>query len=140
MIYCQRLIPSLIMFDTYVGIDMIHKYCWYIDNRRYKTVAYSWSFKRIVTHRLDSRQQYTSICVFWHLHRVSLYTRILQSPSYLNSKQENADTISEILLRAAREPEFRNQLIKQPSNVLEQYNISDEAKSMIKNSILDLTQ
>jgi hypothetical protein len=74
------------------------------------------------------------------LHRVSLYTRILQSPSYLNSKQEDADTISEILLRAAREPEFRNQLIKQPSNVLEQYNISDEAKSIIKNSIIDLTQ
>ena len=44
------------------------------------------------------------------------------------------------LLRAAREPEFRNQLIKQPANVLEQYNISDEAKSIIKNSILDLTQ
>jgi hypothetical protein len=36
----------------------------------------------------------------------------------LNSKQEDADTISEILLRAAREPEFRNQLIKQPSNAL----------------------
>ncbi|MGC2668155.1 MAG: hypothetical protein WA220_03105 [Candidatus Nitrosopolaris sp.] len=58
----------------------------------------------------------------------------------MNSKQEDADTISEILLRAAREPEFRNQLIKQPSNVLEQYNISDEAKSIIKNSIIDLTQ
>ncbi|MDP9288102.1 MAG: hypothetical protein M3P08_07885 [Thermoproteota archaeon] len=58
----------------------------------------------------------------------------------MNSKQEDADTISEILLRTAREPEFRNQLIKQPSNVLEQYNISDEAKSIIKNSIIDLTQ
>ena len=74
------------------------------------------------------------------LHRVSLYPRILQLPSYLNSKHEDTDTISEILLRAAREPEFRNQLIKQPSKILEQYNISDEASSIIKNSILDLTQ
>ncbi|MGC1933229.1 MAG: hypothetical protein WA667_30010 [Candidatus Nitrosopolaris sp.] len=64
----------------------------------------------------------------------------MQSPSYLNSKQEDADRINEILLRAAREPEFRNQLINQPSNVLEQYNISDEAKSIIKNSIINLTQ
>ena len=72
------------------------------------------------------------------MHRVSLYLRILQSPSYLNSKQEEADTISEILLRAAREPEFRNQLLKQPSQVLEQFNISDEAKSIIKNTIIDL--
>jgi hypothetical protein len=64
----------------------------------------------------------------------------LQSASYLNSKQEDVDTISEILLRAAREPEFRNQLIKQPSNILEQYNISNEAKAIIKNSITDLTQ
>jgi len=53
----------------------------------------------------------------------------------LNSKQDDADTISEILLRAAREPEFRNQLIKQSSihSSLEQYNISDEAKSIVKN-------
>ena len=80
----------------------------------------------------------TYVGIDWHLHRVSLYPRILQSPSYLNSKQEDADTISEILLRAAREPEFRNQLIKEPSKVLEQYNISNEAKSIIKSSIIDL--
>nr|MDP9288948.1 hypothetical protein [Thermoproteota archaeon] len=98
-------------------------------------------FKRIVTHRLVSRQQ-ENLCFLASASSelVSLYTRILQSPSYLNSKQEDSDTISEILLRAAREPVFRSQLIKQLSNVLEQYNISDEAKSIIKNSIIDLTQ
>jgi hypothetical protein len=58
----------------------------------------------------------------------------------LNSKQEDAETISEILLRAAREPEFRNQLIKEPSQVLEQFNISDEARTIIKTSINDLSQ
>ena len=58
----------------------------------------------------------------------------------MNSKQEDAVIISEILLRAASDPEFRNQLIRQPFNVLAQYNISDEAKSIIENSINDLIQ
>ena len=67
-------------------------------------------------------------------------TRILQSGFCLNSKQEDAAIISEILLRVASDPEFRNQLIRQPSNVLAQYSISDEAKSIIEYSINDLTQ
>jgi hypothetical protein len=50
--------------------------------------------------------------------------------SYLTSKEEDAVIISEILLRAASDPEFRNQLIRQPSSVLAQYNIS-EAESII---------
>jgi hypothetical protein len=65
---------------------------------------------------------------------------ILQSGSYLNSKEEDAVIINEILVRAGSDPEFRNQLIRQPSNVLAHYNISDEAKSIIENSINDLTQ
>ena len=59
---------------------------------------------------------------------------------YLNSKQQDAETISEILLRAAGEPEFRNQLVKEPAKILEQYNISPEAKLIIRRSIVDLTQ
>ena len=58
----------------------------------------------------------------------------------MNSKEEDAVIINEILLRAASDPEFRNRLIRQPSNVLTQYSISDEAKSIIENSINDLTQ
>jgi hypothetical protein len=58
----------------------------------------------------------------------------------LNSKEEDASKISDILIRAASEPEFRNQLLKQPSKVLEQYNISNEAKSIIERSISDLKQ
>jgi hypothetical protein len=58
---------------------------------------------------------------------------------YLNSKQQDAETISEILVRAASESEFRNQLMKEPSKVLEQYSISNGAKSVIKSSIIDLS-
>jgi hypothetical protein len=58
----------------------------------------------------------------------------------LDPRQKDAETISEILLRAASEPEFRNQLVKEPAKVLAQYNISPEAKLIIRNSIVDLTQ
>ena len=56
------------------------------------------------------------------------------------SKQKEAEIISEILLKAASEPEFRNVLVKDPSHVLEQYNVSPEAKLIIRRSIIDLTQ
>jgi hypothetical protein len=59
----------------------------------------------------------------------------------LESRQsKEAEIISEILLRAASEPEFRNELIKNPGIVLELYNVSPEAKLIIRNSIIDLTQ
>jgi hypothetical protein len=58
----------------------------------------------------------------------------------LDSRQKDAEIISEILLRAASEPEFRNSLIRDPSRVLQEYNISEEAKAIIRTSITDLTQ
>jgi hypothetical protein len=59
----------------------------------------------------------------------------------LESRQhKEAEVISEILLKAASEPEFRNELIKDPGIVLEQYNVSPEAKLIIRRSIIDLTQ
>jgi len=58
----------------------------------------------------------------------------------LISRQKEAEIISDILLRAASEPEFRNSLIKNPADVLEKYNISNEAKYIIQKSIVDLTQ
>jgi hypothetical protein len=54
--------------------------------------------------------------------------------------REDAEIISEILLRAASEPEFRNSLIRDPGIVLERYNVSPEAKLIIRRSIVDLTQ
>jgi hypothetical protein len=60
---------------------------------------------------------------------------------HLESRQnKEAEIISEILLKAASEPEFRNELIKDPGSVLEQYNVSPEAKLIIRRSIIDLTQ
>jgi len=57
----------------------------------------------------------------------------------LEPKKE-AEIISEILLKAASEPEFRNSLIRDPANVLEKYNVSPQAKTIIAKSINDLTQ
>jgi len=60
---------------------------------------------------------------------------------HLESRQnKEAEIISEILLKAASEPEFRNELIKDPGFVLKQYDVSPEAKLIIRRSIIDLTQ
>jgi hypothetical protein len=69
--------------------------------------------------------------------------KLLHSRFYLASsrqQQKEAEIISEILLKAASEPEFRNVLIKDPGVVLEQYDVSPEAKLIIRRSIVDLTQ
>jgi hypothetical protein len=58
----------------------------------------------------------------------------------LNSKNIEAEIISEILLKAASEPEFRKRLIKNPEKILECYSISREAKYVIQKSIKDLIQ
>jgi hypothetical protein len=55
-------------------------------------------------------------------------------------QQKEAEIISELLLKAASEPEFRNELIKDPDIILEQYDVSREAKLIIRRSIIDLTQ
>jgi hypothetical protein len=51
-----------------------------------------------------------------------------------------AEVISEILLKAASEPEFRKKLIKNPEKILECYAISREAKYIVQKSIKDLIQ
>jgi hypothetical protein len=67
---------------------------------------------------------------------------ILQSllRNYLSSINLEAEVISEILLKAASEPEFRKRLIKSPKKILDCYSISNEAKQVIQKSIADLTQ
>jgi hypothetical protein len=70
-----------------------------------------------------------------------LYTSFRIFADTLEFRQhKEAEIISEILLKAASEPEFRNELIKDPAVVLENYNISPEAKLIITRSIIDLTQ
>ena len=57
-----------------------------------------------------------------------------------SQQQREAEIISEILLKAASEPEFRNELIRDPDMILDQYDVSAEAKLIIRRSIIDLTQ
>ena len=57
-----------------------------------------------------------------------------------SQQQKEAEVISEVLLKAASEPEFRNELIRDPDIILEQYDVSPEAKLIIRQSIIDLTQ
>jgi hypothetical protein len=58
----------------------------------------------------------------------------------LSSINIEAEVISEILLKAAGEPEFRKRLIKNPNKILDCYDISTEAKQIIRKSIIDLIQ
>ena len=59
--------------------------------------------------------------------------------NYLSSMSIEAEVISEVLLKAAREPEFRKRLIRNPKKILDCYDISNEAKQVIQKSIVDLT-
>lgn len=58
----------------------------------------------------------------------------------LEPREKEAEIISEILLKAASEPEFRNSLIRDPATVLDTYDVSPQAKMVIKRTIIDLTQ
>jgi hypothetical protein len=52
-------------------------------------------------------------------------------------RDSDTKIISDILLRAASEPNFRRLLLLEPSKVLADYDISGEAKSIIKNVVDD---
>ena len=69
-----------------------------------------------------------------------VYIFLIHLRNYLNSINLEAEVISEILLKAASEPEFRKRLIKNPNKILECYDISSEAKQIIQKSITDLIQ
>jgi hypothetical protein len=55
----------------------------------------------------------------------------------LESRKEDARIVGDILLKAASEPDFRRLLLTEPSKVLDVYDISPEAKSIIKSVIAD---
>jgi hypothetical protein len=55
----------------------------------------------------------------------------------LEIRNGDAKIVGEILLRAASEPGFRRLLLTKPTKVLDDYDISSEAKSIIKNVIND---
>jgi hypothetical protein len=58
----------------------------------------------------------------------------------LDHREKEAEIISEILLKAASEPEFRNSLIRDPATVLKGYDVSPQARMVIQQTIVDLTQ
>ena len=39
--------------------------------------------------------------------------------------------LNEIFAKAAKDPEFRNMLLKEPNSVLDKYGLSEQAKKMI---------
>jgi hypothetical protein len=53
----------------------------------------------------------------------------------LEIKNGDVKIVDEILLRAASEPNFRRLLLTEPIKVLGDFDISSEAKSIIKNVI-----
>lgn len=55
----------------------------------------------------------------------------------MESRKRDARIVGDILLKAASEPDFRRLLLAEPSKVLDDYDISPEAKSIIKNVIDD---
>ena len=58
----------------------------------------------------------------------------------MEHREKEAEIISEILLKAASEPEFRNSLIRDPATVLKDYDVSPQARIVIQRTIVDLTQ
>ncbi len=44
-------------------------------------------------------------------------------------------TLNEIFVKTAKDPEFRNKLIKEPSSVLDKYELSHEIKQMILEAV-----
>jgi hypothetical protein len=55
----------------------------------------------------------------------------------LEIRNGDVKIVSDILLKAASEPNFRRLLLSEPTKVLADYDISSEAKSIIKNVIDD---
>ena len=55
----------------------------------------------------------------------------------MESRENDVKVVSDILLRAASEPEFRKLLLKEPRKVLSDYGISVKAKSIIEKVIDD---
>ncbi|HET6730294.1 MAG TPA: hypothetical protein VFH04_01715 [Nitrososphaeraceae archaeon] len=55
----------------------------------------------------------------------------------MDSRENDVKIVSDILLRAASEPEFRKLLLTEPTKVLDGYTISREAKLIIKKTIDD---
>jgi len=52
--------------------------------------------------------------------------------------EKEVQVLNEIFARAAKDPEFRNMLLKETSSVLEKYELSSETKQLLLNTIQDM--
>ena len=54
-------------------------------------------------------------------------------------KENDVQTLNEIFAKAAKDPEFRNKLLNESSSVLEKYELSNETKQLLLESIRSLS-
>ena len=54
-------------------------------------------------------------------------------------EEKEVQTLNAIFAKAAKDPEFRNKLLNESSSVLEQYELSNETKQMLLESIRNLS-
>jgi hypothetical protein len=47
------------------------------------------------------------------------------------TNDKEVQIINEIFVKAVKDPEFRNMLLKEPSSILDKYSLSEQAKKMI---------
>jgi len=54
-------------------------------------------------------------------------------------KEKEVQTLNEIFAKAAKDPEFRDKLLNESSSILEQYELSNETKQLLVESIRSLS-
>lgn len=52
--------------------------------------------------------------------------------------ENEIQALNEIFAKAAKDPEFRNSLLKEPSSVLEKYELSSEIKQLLLNAVREM--
>lgn len=52
--------------------------------------------------------------------------------------EKEVQTLNEIFAKAAKDPEFRNMLLKETSSALEKYELSDKTKQLLLKTIQDM--
>ena len=53
-------------------------------------------------------------------------------------KEKEVQALNEIFAKAAKDPEFRNMLLKESSSILEKYELSNETKQLLLKTIQDM--
>lgn len=54
------------------------------------------------------------------------------------TNEKEIQTLNEIFAKAAKDPEFRNSLLKETSSILEKYELSSETKKLLLDAVRDM--